>query len=177
MTDFGDIDGTVWLDGRLVDWRDARIHFLSHGLQYAGVVFEGERAYDGRIFKLREHTDRLFSSAEIMGYRIPFDREAIDRACHDVLAANGLRDGYIRPCAWRGSDRLGPVAGWCLGPRGHRGLELAQLLLAGAAHQRHQAHERALAQTFPGHRTDPCEGVGPLSDIHPLEAIRGRTGL
>ena len=107
MTDFGTIEGSIWMDGRIVEWRDATVHFLTHGLQYAGTVFEGERAYGGRIFKLREHTDRLFASAEILGYRIPYSRDAIDQACIDVLAANGLTDGYVRPAAWLGSEKLG----------------------------------------------------------------------
>ncbi|HUD90290.1 branched-chain amino acid aminotransferase [Sphingobium sp.] len=107
MTDYADIEGSIWLDGKMIPWRDAKVHFLTHGLQYAGTVFEGERAYGGRIFKLREHTDRLIEGARIMGYAIPFTAAQIDQACKDVLAANGLADGYLRPAAWRGSDKLG----------------------------------------------------------------------
>jgi len=107
MPDYGDLDGTIWFDGRMVPWREAKLHYLTHGLHYASVVFEGERAYDGRIFRLRDHTDRLFEGAEILGYKIPFTKDEIDQACYEVLAANGLRDGYLRPAAWRGSDKLG----------------------------------------------------------------------
>ena len=107
MTDFADIEGTIWFDGELIAWRDAKVHFLTHSLQYAGTVFEGERAYSGEIFKLRQHTERLVSGAKILGYEIPFTHSVIDKACRDVLVANGLTDGYVRPAAWRGSDKLG----------------------------------------------------------------------
>ena len=105
--DFADRDGAIWMDGRLIPWRDANMHFLSHSLHYGSAVFEGVRAYGGRIFKLREHTERLIDGAAILGYRIPFDARQIDAACMQVLAANGLRDGYLRPAAWRGSDKVG----------------------------------------------------------------------
>jgi branched-chain amino acid aminotransferase len=103
---FDDRDGWIWLDGSLVPWRDARLHVLSHGLHYASAVFEGERAYGGRIFRLREHTERLIGSGRILGFEIPFAAEAIDAACEAVLRANGLTDGYVRPIAWRGSEQL-----------------------------------------------------------------------
>ena len=106
LVPFDDRDGSIWWDGRLIPWRDAKLHVLSHGLHYASAVFEGERAYDGHIFKLREHTERLIASADILGFEIPFAAERIDAACAEVLAANGLTDAYIRPLAWRGSEQL-----------------------------------------------------------------------
>ncbi|WP_428393350.1 branched-chain amino acid aminotransferase [Lichenicoccus sp.] len=103
---FDDRDGEIWWDGKLIPWRDAQLHVLSHGLHYASAVFEGERAYDGHIFKLREHTERLIESGRILGFEIPFSAEQIDTACVATLAANGLTDGYVRPLAWRGTEQL-----------------------------------------------------------------------
>ena len=99
--------GKIWFDGKMVDAADANVHFLAHSLQYAGTVFEGERSYGGQLFKLRKHTERLFSGADVLGFSIPFSMDVIDRACQQVLKTNGLVDGYVRPAAWRGSDKLG----------------------------------------------------------------------
>src|ERR1700709_1516900 len=107
---FHDRDGFIWFDGALVPWRDAKIHVLTHGLHYASSVFEGERAYDGEIFKLTEHTERLTESARILDFAIPYDVAEIDQACRDVLAANKLSDCYVRPVAWRGSEQMGVSA-------------------------------------------------------------------
>jgi branched-chain amino acid aminotransferase len=107
MPDYADLNGTIWFDGALIPWSGAKVHFLTHALHYGSAVFEGERAYNGGIFKLREHTLRLISGAEILGYKIPYSADAIDNACYDVLRANGLTDGYLRPAAWRGSNKLG----------------------------------------------------------------------
>lgn len=106
LVPFDDRDGWIWWDGALVPWRDAKLHVLSHGLHYASAVFEGERAYGGHIFRLRDHTDRLINSGRILGFEIPFTAEQIDAACNEVLAANGLTDGYVRPIAWRGTEML-----------------------------------------------------------------------
>jgi branched-chain amino acid aminotransferase len=103
---FDDRDGWLWLDGSLVPWRDAKLHVLSHGLHYASAVFEGERAYAGNIFRLRDHTNRLINSGRILNFDIPWSADAIDTACNAVLKANGLTDGYVRPIAWRGSEQL-----------------------------------------------------------------------
>ncbi|NPD67981.1 branched-chain amino acid aminotransferase [Lichenicola cladoniae] len=103
---FDDRDGLIWWDGELIPWRDARLHVLSHGLHYASAVFEGERAYEGHIFKLREHTERLIESGRILGFEIPFTAEAIDAACKQALAANDMTNAYVRPLAWRGSEQL-----------------------------------------------------------------------
>jgi branched-chain amino acid aminotransferase len=106
LVPFDDRDGWIWQDGSLVPWRDARLHVLTHGFHYASAVFEGERAYAGTIFRLRDHTNRLINSGRILGFEIPWTAEQIDAACREVLAANGLTDGYVRPIAWRGSEAL-----------------------------------------------------------------------
>jgi branched-chain amino acid aminotransferase len=103
---FDDRDGTIWFDGEFVDWRDARIHVLTHGLHYASAVFEGERAYGGRIFKLDEHTRRLHESARLLGFDIPYSVEALNDASREVLRRNNLTNGYVRPIAWRGSEMM-----------------------------------------------------------------------
>ena len=103
---FDDRDGWIWFDGSLVPWRDAKLHVLSHGLHYASAVFEGERAYAGNIFRLRDHTERLINSGRMLSFEIPWSADAIDAACAAVLRANKLTDGYVRPVAWRGSEQL-----------------------------------------------------------------------
>ena len=107
---FDDRDGAIWLDGALVDWRDAKLHILSHGMHYASSVFEGERLYNGTIFKSREHTERLHKSARVVGYEIPYSIDAIEAAKAEVVKAMGLTDGYIRPIAWRGAEMMGVSA-------------------------------------------------------------------
>jgi branched-chain amino acid aminotransferase len=107
---FDQKDGWIWMNGSFVAWKDAKVHVLTHGLHYASAVFEGERAYGGKIFKLREHTERLFHSAEILDFTIPYTVEEIDAACEATLAKNGLVDGYLRPIAWRGSEMMGVSA-------------------------------------------------------------------
>jgi branched-chain amino acid aminotransferase len=106
LVPFDDRDGWIWWDGKLVPWRDAKLHVLTHGLHYASAVFEGERAYNGHVFRLRDHTNRLINSGRILGFEIPFSAEAIDAACREVLAANNLTEGYVRPIAWRGTEML-----------------------------------------------------------------------
>lgn len=103
-------DGFIWQDGTLVPWRQAKLHVLSYGLHYASAVFEGIRSYGGRIFKKDEHTQRLFRSAALLGMTIPFTPAAIHDAMDAVLSANGLKDCYIRPIVWRGSESLGIIA-------------------------------------------------------------------
>lgn len=107
---FHDRPGVIWMDGALVPWSEAKVHVLTHGLHYASAVFEGERAYGGRIFKLREHTDRLIESARLLGFRIPYSADEIDAACNLVLAEQGHQDAYLRPIAWRGSEMMGVSA-------------------------------------------------------------------
>lgn len=103
---FDDRDGVIWYDGKLVDWRDAKIHVLSHGLHYASCVFEGERAYNGEVFKLREHNERLHRSAELLGFKIPYSVEELDEATRQTVRAMNIVNGYVRPVAWRGSEMM-----------------------------------------------------------------------
>ena len=106
-----DRDGKIWMDGALVDWRDAKIHVLTHTLHYGCGAFEGVRAYETpagtAVFRLREHTERLFNSAKILRMKIPFTVEQVMDAQCEVLRANGLKSGYIRPLTWIGSEKLG----------------------------------------------------------------------
>jgi branched-chain amino acid aminotransferase len=136
---FDDRDGVIWLDGALVPWRDARLHVLSHGLHYASAVFEGERAYGGTIFALRAHTRRLIESGRILGFEIPYGADRIDDACRAVVTANGVKDVYVRPVAWRGTEQLSvsapdtcihlAIACWAwptlFGAAGRQGIRLA----------------------------------------------------
>jgi len=103
---FDDRDGTIWWDGEMLPWRDAKLHVLTHGLHYASAVFEGERAYAGNIFKLEAHTERLINSGKLLGFEIPYTAAQINAACNAVLAANNLTDAYVRPIAWRGTEQL-----------------------------------------------------------------------
>ncbi len=107
---FDDRDGVIWMDGAFVPWPKATLHVLSHGLHYASAVFEGQRAYGGRIFKLREHTERLHESARLLGFEIPWSIEVIDEACEELMRRQDLVDGYLRPIAWRGSEMMGVSA-------------------------------------------------------------------
>lgn len=102
--------GVIWYDGQLVPWENANLHVLSHGLHYASCVFEGERAYGGRIFKSGEHSERLKSSANLLDFEIPYSVAEIDAAKHLVLEKNGQKDAYVRPVAWRGSEMMGVSA-------------------------------------------------------------------
>jgi branched-chain amino acid aminotransferase len=106
LVPLNDRDGWIWFDGQFVPWREAKVHVLTHGLHYASAVFEGERMYGGEIFKLTEHTERLFKSAELLDFSIPFTVAQIDEACKESCARNGLDDCYIRPIAWRGSESI-----------------------------------------------------------------------
>ncbi len=107
---FDQLDGQIWINGEFVQWREAKIHVLSHGLHYASAVFEGERAYGGEIFKLTEHTERLHESAGILGFTIPWSVAEIDEVCRELLTRQGFKDAYVRPIAWRGSEQMGVSA-------------------------------------------------------------------
>ena len=106
-----DRDGKIWMDGELVEWREAKIHVLSHTLHYGCGAFEGVRAYDTAngtaIFRLQEHTERLFNSAKILRMKIPFTQEQVNEAQRTVVRANQLKSGYVRPLTWIGSQKLG----------------------------------------------------------------------
>ena len=104
--DYSNLEGFIFLDGKLLKWTDAKLHVLSHGLHYASSVFEGERAYGGKIFKELEHTERLIRSANTLGFNIPYSIEEICKIRKEVLEANNIIDGYIRPVAWRGSEMM-----------------------------------------------------------------------
>ncbi|MFD9724025.1 branched-chain amino acid aminotransferase [Streptomyces sp. NPDC059072] len=106
LAPFDDRDGTIWLDGRFVPWREARLHVLSHGLHYGGAVFEGIRVYGGRMFKSAEHAERLCASARELNYSLPFTAEALDAAARELVRREGIVDGYVRPVAWRGSEQI-----------------------------------------------------------------------
>jgi branched-chain amino acid aminotransferase len=107
---FDDRDGQIWLDGKLVPWREAEVHVLTHGLHYASSVFEGERMYSGRIYKLEEHTQRLIDSARILDMTVPFPAKQINDACYAVVRAQGLEDAYVRPLVFRGSEQMSVAA-------------------------------------------------------------------
>ena len=98
--------GKIWYNGELVDWSDVKVHVLSHGLHYASCVFEGERVYDGSIFKLEEHTSRLFYSAKRMGFEIPYSEQEINDASKKIILTQKVDNGYVRPVAWRGSEMM-----------------------------------------------------------------------
>jgi len=103
---FDSLDGSIWYNGDLVDWKEAKIHVLNHGLHYGSSVFEGIRIYDGNVFKLEEHNERLIESARILGFTIPYSLEEMNAATLLVLEKNNITNGYIRPFAWRGSEMM-----------------------------------------------------------------------
>jgi|TARA_B110000902_G_scaffold258464_1_gene328256 branched-chain amino acid aminotransferase len=98
--------GKIWFNGKNVDWSDAKIHLLSHGLHYASSVFEGIRVYDREVFKLEEHTDRLFYSAKRMGMDVPYTQDEINKATKEIVDIQKTQNGYIRPIIWRGSEMM-----------------------------------------------------------------------
>ena len=103
---FDDRDGFIWMNGKMIPWREAKTHVLTHGLHYGSSVFEGERCYAGKIFKDREHTERLHRSAKLVGFTVPYSVEALMAAKAEVLKINNIVDGYVRPFAWRGSEMM-----------------------------------------------------------------------
>ncbi len=103
-------EGLIWYNGDLIDWKDAKLHLLSHGLHYASSVFEGERAYSGKIFKLKEHTERLLDSANQLDLKVPYTLSEIKDACYLTLKKNNLNDAYVRPIIWRGAETMGVSA-------------------------------------------------------------------
>lgn len=107
---FDQLDGVIWYDGEFVPWKDAKVHVLTHGLHYGSCVFEGQRAYGGVVFKQTEHHERLHTSAEILGFKLPYSVEELNRACEELLHRMNLADAYVRPVAWRGSEMMGVSA-------------------------------------------------------------------
>lgn len=123
-------EGSIWFDGKLIPWRDARVHMLTHALHYGSAVFEGEQVYAGKVFKLTEHSQRLLDSGALLGFDIPYSVEDLDAATQAVLKANHIVNGYVRPLAWRGSEKISvsapdsfihvAIAAWdTLPPYGH----------------------------------------------------------
>ena len=110
MIPFDKRSGKIWYNNELVEWQDAKCHVISHGLHYASLVFEGERVYDGEIFKLEEHTDRLFYSAKRLDINIPYTKDEINEASKKIVAVQNIQNGYVRPFAWRGSEMMGVSA-------------------------------------------------------------------
>lgn len=110
MIPYDDRDGQIWMDGELIPWRDAKVHFLTHALHYGSGVFEGIRAYGGKIFKLNEHSLRLLEGCGMMDMKIKYSLEDINHACLETLKANNISDGYLRPLAWRGAEQMGVTA-------------------------------------------------------------------
>lgn len=106
LLSFDDRDGFIWFDGKMVAWRDAKVHVLTHGLHYGSCVFEGVRVYNGKIFKLREHTERLITSGKLLGFTIPYSVEELEKATQETIEKQGVENGYIRPVAWRGSEMM-----------------------------------------------------------------------
>ena len=98
--------GKIWFNNELVDWSSAKVHVLNHGLHYASCVFEGERVYDGNIFKLSEHTERLFHSAKRLEVKIPYSQSEINQACNQIVSVQNVKNGYVRPVVWRGSEMM-----------------------------------------------------------------------
>lgn len=107
---YDDRDGYIWMDGEFMPWRDTKVHVLTHALHYASSVFEGERAYNGVIFKSRQHTERLHNSAKILGFEIPYTVDELEAVKRETLAKSGLENAYVRMFAWRGSEMMGVSA-------------------------------------------------------------------
>lgn len=104
---FDDRDGFIWMNGNIIAWRDAQVHVMTHALHYGSAVFEGERAYRGKIFRVRDHSQRLYDSARMIGMTIPYSLEELDKAKYETLESSDLKDAYIRTLAWRGSEQMG----------------------------------------------------------------------
>ena len=107
LAPFDKRDGFIWLNGSFVPWNDAKCHIITQGMHYASSVFEGERAYKGKIFKSEDHTKRLFKSADIIGIKIPYSQEEINQAKDELIKKMNFEDCYVRPIAWRGSQQMG----------------------------------------------------------------------
>lgn len=154
---FDQLDGSLWFDGKIVPWRDAKVHVMTHALHFASSVFEGERIYSGRIYKLREHTERLFASAAQLDIKIPYTEEEINRACYEAAAVQNIKDGYVRPVVFRGADTLPTVAAQ------HAGVHVAIAVWPWASYF-------DPAQKLKGIRLDISEWRRPAPDTIPSKA-------
>ena len=110
---YDDRDGVIWFNGEFVPWREAKLHVLNHALHYASAVFEGMRAYNGEIFELTAHNERLHMSGKTLGFELPYTVDELNAACRETFAKTGAQDGYIRPVAWRGPEQMGVSAQNC----------------------------------------------------------------
>lgn len=150
-----DRDGVIWIDGELTPWREAKMHVLTHALHYGSAVFEGERIYEGRVFRLAAHSARLRNSARLLDYELPWSREQIEDATRAVVKANKLDFGYVRPIAWRGSEVLG-VSGigttvhLAIAPWGNEGKLSVQARESGI-NVTMAKYRRPSAESAPGH--------------------------
>ena len=169
---FDDRDGWIWCDGKLVPWRDAKVHVLTHALHYASAVFEGERAYGGAIFKSTQHSERLRNSARVLDFEVPYSAAEIDAAKAQTLQKNGLRR---RLCA---ADRLarlgddGRLGAAQQDPSRDRGVGLAELFRPRPADEGHPPRPRRISPARSGDRAVAGQGGGPLHDLHHLQASR-----
>jgi len=166
-----DRDGKIWKDGQMIEWRDATLHMLTHSLHYGMAIFEGVRAYktvDGTaIFRLKEHTQRLFNSAKIFQMKLPFDIETLMAAQREVVRANHLESCYIRPLAWIGSEKTGRLRAWQHDSRLHRRLALGRL---SGRRRTCQGHTRQNLIIYPS----SCERIDGASEgqwlLHQLDS-------
>ena len=177
MTDqrsFDDRDGWIWFDGKLVPWREANVHVLTHALHYASSVFEGQRAYGGEIFKLTEHSERLRNSARSARLRDSRGRVERDRRRPAARCshANGLEDAYMRPVAWRGSEQMGVSAQRTkIAPR-HRRLGMGRLFRRGGDRKGIRLDISPWRRPAPYTAPTDSKAVGPLHDLHPVPPRR-----
>jgi len=107
---YDDRDGQIWIDGKLMPWRECKVHFMTHSLHYGGAIFEGVRCYGGKIFKLDAHSQRLLDGCKTMDMKIEYTLEQVNQACIEAVRANNITDGYLRPLAWRGAEQIGVSA-------------------------------------------------------------------
>ena len=169
---FDQRDGFIWYNGALVPWRDAKLHVLSHGLHYGSCVFEGERAYNGKIFKSREHSERFKRSAEILDFEIPFSLDALDAAKDATLKANGLLNSYVRPVAWRGSEMMAVAAQNSTINVAIAVWDWPSMFDIATKMKGIRARHRRISPPRSADRAVDGEGRGPLHDLHDLEASR-----
>lgn len=109
-TNFAELEGFIWMNGKILDWKDAKIHILTHSLHYGSAVFEGIGVYDGKIFKLTEHIQRLIEGSKFLDLEVSYGQEELEKACIENIKSNNIQNGYIRPLVWRGSDNMGLTA-------------------------------------------------------------------
>ena len=167
---FDKIDGVIWYDGKLVPWKDANVHVLTHGLHYASCVFEGERAYGGKVFKSTEHSERLKNSANILDFEIPYSVAEIDAAKQLVVDKNNLPDAYLRPVAWRGSEMMGVVGADQHHPPCDRRLGMAELFRSGREAEGHPDRHGRISAAGSGDDSGAGEGIRSLHDLHHQQA-------